>query len=160
MIKNDQSQGAYIIILSILFAMILMLIPLPDSMRILRPEWVLLTVMYWSMALPRSVGIGYAWVVGLLMDVLFGGALGVLAFSYALVVYLILHFHLQLRQFPLWQQALSLMSLILLVHIVTASMTSATSSWLSWFPAALTSTLLWPLVHVFLRTVRRTFNVR
>ncbi len=160
MVKNDQSQGAYIIILSILFAMILMLIPLPDSMRILRPEWVLLTVMYWSMALPRSVGIGYAWVVGLLMDVLFGGALGVLAFSYALVVYLILHFHLQLRQFPLWQQALSLMSLILLVHIVTASMTSATSSWLSWFPAALTSTLLWPLVHVFLRTVRRTFNVR
>ena len=160
MIKNDQSQGAYIIILSILFAMILMLIPLPDSMRILRPEWVLLTVMYWSMALPRSVGIGYAWVVGLLMDVLFGGALGILAFSYALVVYLILHFHLQLRQFPLWQQALSLMSLILLVHIVTASMTSATSSWLSWFPAALTSTLLWPLVHVFLRTVRRTFNVR
>tara|TARA_B100000767_G_scaffold263198_1_gene276686 strand:+ start:81 stop:563 length:483 start_codon:yes stop_codon:yes gene_type:complete len=160
MVKNDQSQGAYIIILSILFAMILMLIPLPDSMRILRPEWVLLTVMYWSMALPRSVGIGYAWVVGLLMDVLFGGALGILAFSYALVVYLILHFHLQLRQFPLWQQALSLMSLILLVHIVTASMTSATSSWLSWFPAALTSTLLWPLVHVFLRTVRRTFNVR
>lgn len=160
MIKNDQSQGAYIIIISILFAMILMLIPLPDSMRILRPEWVLLTVMYWSMALPRSVGIGYAWVVGLLMDVLFGGALGILAFSYALVVYLILHFHLQLRQFPLWQQALSLMSLILLVHIVTASMTSATSSWLSWFPAALTSTLLWPLVHVFLRTVRRTFNVR
>ena len=160
MVKNDQSQGAYIIIISILFAMILMLIPLPDSMRILRPEWVLLTVMYWSMALPRSVGIGYAWVVGLLMDVLFGGALGVLAFSYALVVYLILHFHLQLRQFPLWQQALSLMSLILLVHIVTASMTSATSSWLSWFPAALTSTLLWPLVHVFLRTVRRTFNVR
>ncbi len=160
MIKNDQSQGAYIIIISILFAMILMIIPLPDSMRILRPEWVLLTVMYWSMALPRSVGIGYAWVVGLLMDVLFGGALGVLAFSYALVVYLILHFHLQLRQFPLWQQALSLMSLILLVHIVTASMTSATSSWLSWFPAALTSTLLWPLVHVFLRTVRRTFNVR
>ena len=160
MVKNDQSQGAYIIIISILFAMILMIIPLPDSMRILRPEWVLLTVMYWSMALPRSVGIGYAWVVGLLMDVLFGGALGVLAFSYALVVYLILHFHLQLRQFPLWQQALSLMSLILLVHIVTASMTSATSSWLSWFPAALTSTLLWPLVHVFLRTVRRTFNVR
>ena len=160
MVKNDQSQGAYIIILSILFAMILMLIPLPDSMRILRPEWVLLTVMYWSMALPRSVGIGYAWVVGLLMDVLFGGALGILAFSYALVVYLILHFHLQLRQFPLWQQALSLMSLILLVHIVTASMTSVTTGWLAWFPAALTSTLLWPLVHVFLRTVRRTFNVR
>jgi|TARA_B110000240_G_scaffold4221_1_gene4769 rod shape-determining protein MreD len=160
MVKNDGSGGGHVIITSILIAMVLMLIQLPESMRILRPEWVLLTLMYWAMALPLRVGIGYAWVVGLLMDVLFGGVLGVLAFSYAVVVYLILRFHLQLRQFPLWQQALSLMSLILLVHVVTASMTSGMSGWLAYFPAAVMSTLLWPLVHVFLRGVRRTFNVR
>ena len=160
MVKNDGSGGGHVIITSILIAMVLMLIQLPESMRILRPEWVLLTLMYWAMALPLRVGVGYAWVVGLLMDVLFGGVLGVLAFSYALVVYLILRFHLQLRQFPLWQQALSLMSLILLVHVVTASMTSGMSGWLAYFPAAVMSTLLWPLVHVFLRGVRRTFNVR
>ena len=160
MVKNDRSGGGHVIITSILIAMVLMLIQLPESMRILRPEWVLLTLMYWAMALPLRVGVGYAWVVGLLMDVLFGSVLGVLAFSYALVVYLILRFHLQLRQFPLWQQALSLMSLILLVHVVTASMASAISDWLAYFPAAVMSTLLWPLVHVFLRGVRRTFNVR
>jgi|TARA_B110000261_G_scaffold143531_1_gene165586 rod shape-determining protein MreD len=160
MVKNDGSGGGHVIITSILIAMVLMLIQLPESMRILRPEWVLLTLMYWAMALPLRVGVGYAWVVGLLMDVLFGGVLGVLAFSYAVVVYLILRFHLQLRQFPLWQQALSLMSLILLVHVVTASMTSGMSGWLAYFPAAVMSTLLWPLVHVFLRGVRRTFNVR
>ena len=158
--KTNQSRGGYIIITSILIAMVLMIIPLPDSIRVLRPEWVLLTLMYWAMALPRSVGVGYAWVVGILMDVLLGGALGVLAFSYALVVYLILRFHLQLRQFPLWQQALSLMSFILLVHIVTVSMTSLSANWLVWFPAAATSTLLWPFVHVILRAVRRTYNVR
>ena len=94
------------------------------------------------------------------MDILLGGVLGVLAFSYALVVFLILRFHLQLRQFPLWQQALSLMSFILLVHIVTVSMTSLSSGWLVWLPAAVTSTLLWPFVYMFLRAVRRTFNVR
>ena len=160
MVKNDGSGGGHVIITSILIAMVLMLIQLPESMRILRPEWVLLTLMYWAMALPLRVGVGYAWVVGLLMDVLFGGVLGVLAFSYAVVVYLILRFHLQLRQFPLWQQALSLMSLILLVHVVTASMTSGMTGWLAYFPAAVMSTLLWPLVHVFLRGVRRTFNVR
>ena len=160
MVKNDRSGGGHVIIISILIAMVLMLIQLPESMRILRPEWVLLTLMYWAMALPLRVGVGYAWVVGLLMDVLFGNVLGVLAFSYALVVYLILRFHLQLRQFPLWQQALSLMSLILLVHVVTASMASGMSGWLAYLPAAVMSTLLWPLVHVFLRGVRRTFNVR
>jgi len=159
MAKVDQSQGGVVIVISILIAMVLMLMPLPDSLRVVRPEWVLLTLMYWAMALPRRVGVGYAWFVGLFMDVLLGGILGVLAFAYALVVYLILHFHLQLRQFPLWQQALSLMSLILLVHIVTVMMTPAMTEWHAWLPAVV-STLLWPLIYVFLRAVRRTFHVR
>ena len=159
MAKVDQSQGGVVIVISILIAMVLMLMPLPDSLRVVRPEWVLLTLMYWAMALPRRVGVGYAWFVGLFMDVLLGGILGALAFAYALVVYLILHFHLQLRQFPLWQQALSLMSLILLVHIVTVMMTPAMTEWHAWLPAVV-STLLWPLIYVFLRAVRRTFHVR
>ena len=145
--------------MSVLLAMILMLMPLPEGLRFFRPEWVLLTLMYWAMALPRRVGVGYAWLVGLFMDVLLGGTLGVLAFAYALVVYLILHFHLQLRQFPLWQQALSLMSLILLVHVVTVVMTTRVTGWHAWLPA-MVSTALWPVIYVFLRGVRRTFHVR
>ena len=67
----DKPQGGLIIVMSVLLAMILMLMPLPDSFRFFRPEWVLLTLMYWAMALPRRVGVGYAWLVGLFMDVLF-----------------------------------------------------------------------------------------
>jgi len=155
----DKPQGGLIIVMSVLLAMILMLMPLPDSFRFFRPEWVLLTLMYWAMALPRRVGVGYAWLVGLFMDVLFGGTLGILAFAYALVIYLVLHFHLQLRQFPLWQQALSLMSLILLVHVVTVVMTTRVTGWHAWLPAMI-STLLWPVIYIFLRGVRRTFHVR
>lgn len=155
----DKPQGGLIIVMSVLLAMILMLMPLPDSFRFFRPELVLLTLMYWAMALPRRVGVGYAWLVGLFMDVLFGGTLGILAFAYALVIYLVLHFHLQLRQFPLWQQALSLMSLILLVHVVTVVMTTRVTGWHAWLPA-MVSTLLWPVIYIFLRGVRRTFHVR
>jgi len=155
----NQPQGGPVILITILIAMVLMLLPLPDSLRYARPEWVLLTLMYWSMALPDRVGVGYAWLVGLFMDVLFGGTLGILAFAYALVIYLVLHFHLQLRQFPLWQQALSLMSLILLVHIVTVVVTTQETGWKAWLPA-LISTILWPIVYMFLRGVRRTFHVR
>jgi rod shape-determining protein MreD len=155
----DRPQGGLIIVMSVLLAMILMLMPLPDGFRFFRPEWVLLTLMYWAMALPRRVGVGYAWLVGLFMDVLFGGTLGIFAFAYALVIYLVLHFHLQLRQFPLWQQALSLMSLILLVHVVTVVMTTRVTDWHAWLPAMI-STLLWPVIYIFLRGVRRTFHVR
>ena len=159
MASVDKPQGGFIIVMSVMLAMILMLIPLSESWRFLRPEWVLLTLMYWAMALPRRVGVGYAWLVGLFMDVLLGGTLGVLAFAYALVIYLILHFHLQLRQFPLWQQALSLMSLILLVHIVTVVMTTKVTGWHAWLPA-IVSTVLWPIIYIFLRGVRRTFHVK
>jgi len=159
MASVDKPQGGLIIVMSVMLAMILMLIPLSESWRFLRPEWVLLTLMYWAMALPRRVGVGYAWLVGLFMDVLLGGTLGVLAFAYALVIYLILHFHLQLRQFPLWQQAMSLMSLILLVHIVTVVMTTKVTGWHAWLPA-IVSTVLWPIIYIFLRGVRRTFHVK
>jgi len=155
----DKPQGGFIIVMSVILAMIFMLMPLPEGLRYFRPEWVLLTLMYWAMALPRRVGVGYAWLVGLFMDVLLGGTLGILAFAYALVIYLILHFHLQLRQFPLWQQALSLMSLILLVHVITVVMTTKITGWHAWLPAII-STVLWPIIYIFLRGVRRTFHVR
>lgn len=152
------SQGGSIIIVTIVIAMLLMLVPLPDSLRFARPEWVLMTLIYWAMALPQRVGVGYAWSVGLLMDALMGGPLGVEAFSYAFVVYLILRFHLQLRQYPLWQQALSIMTLVLVVNIPAVVMTSNFANWDAWLPAV-TTTVLWPIVYAFLRAVRRTFNV-
>jgi rod shape-determining protein MreD len=115
--------------------------------------------MYWALALPYRMGVGYAWFVGLLMDVLTGGALGVLAFSYALVIYLVLHFHLQLRQFPVWQQALSLMSLVLIVQLISVLMTTKVAGLHIWLPA-ITSTLLWPIFYILLRGIRRSFHVR
>jgi len=152
------SQGGGIIVITIVIAMLLMLVPLADNLRFARPEWVLMTLIYWAMALPQRVGVGYAWSVGLLMDVIMGGPLGIEAFSYAFVIYLILRFHLQLRQYPLWQQALSIMTLVLVVKIPAVVMTANFASWYVWLPAV-TTTVLWPIVYAFLRAVRRTFNV-
>lgn len=157
MVINKKSHGG-VIVLTIIFAMLLMILPLPDSLRFFRPEWVLIALIYWAMAVPRLVGVGYAWVVGLLMDVMMGGAMGVLAFSYTLIIYLVLQFHLQLRQYPLWQQALSIMSLILLADILTVLVTPIQVGWHVWSPAV-SSTILWPVVYSLLRTVRRAFNV-
>jgi len=151
-------QGGIIIVLTIITAMLLMLLPIAESLRFARPEWVLMTLIYWAMALPHRVGVGFAWCIGLLMDVLMGGALGIEAFSYAFVIYLILHFHLQLRQYPLWQQALSIMTLVLVVNIPAVVMSSNFASWHVWLPA-LTTTLLWPIIYALLRALRRAFHV-
>lgn len=158
MVTTRAPQGGSVMVITIIIAMILMLVPLPDNLRFARPEWVLMTLIYWAMALPQRVGVGYAWCIGLLIDVLLGGSLGVEAFSYAFVIYLILRFHLQLRQYPMWQQALSIMTFVLLVNIPSVLMTANFASWYVWLPAV-TTTILWPIVYAFLRAVRRTFNV-
>jgi len=156
---QNRAEGRIILLFTIVVSMILMIVPLPDSIRLFRPEWVLMTLLYWAMALPERVGIGFAWTVGLLMDVMLGGTLGILAFSYALVIYLILNFHLQLRQYPLWQQALIVMSLVLLVSVIKVIFSPAVASWAIWVPA-LISTLIWPVIYAVLRKIRRVFGVK
>jgi rod shape-determining protein MreD len=152
------SNGSFIVVITIVIAMILMLLPLPEVLRLFRPEFVLMVLMYWTMALPRKVSVGVAWAVGVLMDVVMGGALGVTAFSYALVIFLTARFHLQLRQYPVWQQALIILSLVLLVHIIAVMVSPQTANWFIWIPAV-TSMVIWPMNYALLRNIRRSFNV-
>jgi len=158
MATSKSSGGGGVIITTIIISALLTIVPLPESIRLFRPEFVGITLIYWTMAVPNRVGISFAWTIGLLMDVMLGGALGLLAFTYALIVYLVLQFHLQLRQYPMWQQALSILSLVLLLQILFVLVSSHSAGWEFWLPA-ISSMLIWPLFFNVLRTIRRTFHV-
>ena len=153
-----KSQHSSVIYITLLFAILLMLVPLPDTLRYARPEWVAITLIYWAMALPQRVSIGVAWFTGLVMDVVTGGILGIHAFAYALVIYLVGRLHLQIRQYPLWQQAFTKLSLVSLVHFIVMLSAPITFSWNHWL-TVLTSTLVWPFVYAVLRKIRRSFQV-
>ena len=151
-------QHSSVIYITLLFAILLMLVPLPDTLRYALPEWVAITLIYWAMALPQRVSIGVAWFTGLVMDVVTGGILGIHAFAYALVIYLVGRLHLQIRQYPLWQQAFTILSLVSLVHFIVMLSAPITFSWNHWL-TVLTSTLVWPFVYAVLRKIRRSFQV-
>lgn len=153
-----RSQHTSVIFFTLLLAILLMLVPLPDTLRYARPEWVAMTLIYWAMALPQRVSIGVAWSTGLMMDVITGGTLGVHAFAYALVIYLVGRLHLQLRQYPLWQQAITILSLVFLVHFIVLFNAPVRFSWMNWM-TVFSSTLVWPLVYAVLRKIRRSFQV-
>ncbi len=159
MATSKQSQGGGMIVLTIIVSLVLMMIPMPAAMLYFRPEFVLLTLIYWAMATPQRLGIGMAWFTGLLMDVLMGGGLGIMAFAYALVIYLVLQFHLQLRQYPVWQQGLYIFSFVLLLHIILVLASPRLINWSFWYPA-LSSMLIWPVIFRILKKLRRTFHVR
>ena len=72
----EPRAGGWIIALSFLVAFLLGGVPLPGSLERFRPDWVVMALIYWSMALPHRVGIGVGWLVGLLVDVGRGALLG------------------------------------------------------------------------------------
>jgi rod shape-determining protein MreD len=156
-------HGGIVILISFIAALTLHMLALPGWAEVLRPDWIALVLIYWCIALPDRIGVGYGWLAGLTLDVANGTLLGQHALTLAIVAYLALRLHQRLRLFPLWQQSLSVLILILL-HLMLAlwirgSIGQTTGTWVYWLPAV-TSMMLWPPVFLSLRRVRRTYRVR
>ena len=137
--------------------------PLPAWAEAARPQWLMMVVIYWCIALPDRFGVIFAWMAGLVLDVATGALLGQNALAFGIVAFLAIKLHLRIRLFPLWQQALSILILIALYQIITLWVKGFTGqsaqTWAYWL-ASLTSMLLWPFVFTLLRGVRRFYRVR
>lgn len=159
----NNNYGFGQIIMTLILAMCLKIVPLPDMFALVNPDWVLLTLIYWALAVPDRVGIFHAWTFGLLTDVLTGRLIGQYALAYSLVIYLCLSLHRRLRQFPFVQQALFiffclLLSQLLLFFIKNIHSTAELKPTF-WLPV-LVGTLCWPLVYTVLRFVRLAKSIK
>jgi len=45
---------------TLLIGLMLLILPLPDWAQTYRPDWVALILIYWSMALPKKIGLWFA----------------------------------------------------------------------------------------------------
>lgn len=161
--RNLHHRGGLVIFFSFIAALMLTLVPLPDWAAYLRPEWVSLVLIYWCMALPDRVGVGIGWVAGLFLDVIHGAVLGQYALALALVAYFTLTLHRRIRVFPILQQMLVVLLLVLFQQLVViwvkGFIGETPQSMRYWLPS-LTSMLLWPWLFVILRDLRRKHQVR
>jgi len=160
---TSQSQPSNTIItITFLVALILTITPLPEWARALRPDWVALTLIYWCLATPEKVGVGIAFVVGLLVDTLTGTLLGQHALGLSIIAFLTLNLYQRIRLFPLWQQSVMVLILLSLSQAlnlwVNGIVGRPVHTWKYWMPAV-TGMLLWPLVFKLLRRIRRHFQV-
>ena len=160
--KHPEQHGTIVIYASFLIAFMLTAMPLPDWATVWRPAWIVLVLIYWSMALPGRVGIGAGWVLGLLVDVLHGTLLGVNALGYALLAYIVIKSYQRIRVYSLIQQSFFIGAILfayLLIALWIRSLTEIPDiSWLYWMPIV-SSMFLWPWVFIVLRDIRRKFNV-
>lgn len=156
------AHNGIIILFTLLIALMATIMPLPLSVDAFRPDWVLIVLMYWCMALPRRVNIITAWVMGFLLDVLLGSVLGVHAAAMALAIFIVAENFQKIRNFSVWQQSLIVGVLAALYHLVVfwlqrflIDVTFLTS----YLYPVITSIILWPWIFLLLRKVRRHFSV-
>lgn len=133
-------------------------LPTPDWAAPVWPAWLLLTVVYWCIALPDRFGVLFAWLAGIFADLLEGGLLGQNALGYTLVAYLAILAHQRLRAYPSFQQ-IPLIALLLLPHWllsvwIDAGVRGADAHWRAWTPLA-ASALAWPWVYSMMRMIRQ-----
>lgn len=140
--------------LSLFIGLMLNLLPWSGAALLLRPDFVALTLLFWSIREPRRMGIGVAWAMGLMIDVADGVLFGQNALAYSLAVYIALILHRRILQFSPWQQAFYALLLLLLLQAITLLIrlaTGTTFSGMGYFAASVTGALLWPLLTLLLQ---------
>ena len=159
---TGRKHGSGVIVATFLLALVLTVAPLPDWLRPVRPDWVGLVLIYWCLALPDRVGVGTGWFAGLLVDLLTGTLLGQHAMALAVIAWLTLRLHQRIRLFPVLQQALIILVLLVLHQLlalwVDRFIGRPGPPWYYWTPSLL-GMLLWPLTFSALRALRRSFSV-
>lgn len=156
------SKGSGLIAITLAVALFLAIFPLAGGLVWFRPEFVTMVVIYWTIALPGRVGVGVAWLAGLVLDGFQGVTLGQNAFGLAMVAYVCLVLYQRMRNFTPLQQAgmvFVLVGLQLLFGHWVESLTDRPSGQLSFLGAAFCSALVWPWLASLMRALRRRYVV-
>ncbi len=153
----------YRIIYSTFFlGLICAIFPLPIILNAFRPDWMMLIIFYWVLALPHRVGIVHAFIVGLLLDLLLGSTLGMHALVFSILAYIVSINYQRIRYFTIVQTTL-LVGLFILISKVSLYLIASSLHEIvlhkHYFWSIFTSMLIWPWFFLFMRFIRIRFKV-
>lgn len=159
---SKKIQGFWAIQLTFLVALYLQALPMPKFFLFLRPEWISLVLIYWSLNLPQRVGVGHGFLWGLLLDLVEGTLLGHNAVVMSLLAFLCNSFYQRIRMYSLFKQSALVFLLIGISQLVfqwLQSIFGAISSVGFLLLPSLISAVLWSWVYILLQGLKRRFAV-
>lgn len=143
-------------IFTMLIALGYNMLPWPDVRFV--PDLLALVILFWSIHQPRKMGMGLAWVLGLLMDAVNGTLIGQFALGYTLLAFGGYAIHRRVLWFSLPQQSLHVFVLLIASQ---AAMLAVRMIAGGTFPGFLTfigsfiCALLWPIATALLLAPQR-----
>jgi rod shape-determining protein MreD len=122
------------------------------------PDWLALVLVFWAIHQPLKVGVGVAFVLGLLTDVHQTSLLGQHALAYTVQGFLATMIHRRILWFDVPSQALQVLPVFMTAQVLELTVrVTAGGLFPGWtvFLAPVIQALLWPVVSVVLLAPQR-----
>jgi len=149
-----------LILLTILLSLFVSLITLP--LGYYSPEWILLVLIYWAIAIPSINKLFLAFLLGFLTDIVLGQVLGISSLFYVILIYIVLRLYNSLRYMTIAQQSFVIFFLIIVKqHLLVWAyiIIGKNIEYQAILIGSFMNAFLWPLIFFALRYVRRKFNI-
>jgi len=160
---NRQRLSLWWFVGTLVFALLSMLVPLPGVLEPFKPYWPALFLLYWALESEDRVTLGLAFSVGLAADLLNGVVLGEQALRLSALAFIALRFRSRLRFFPMWQQALAVLALLLndrILLLVVRVLAGASLPPASWWISPFVGAALWPFLFLLLDDLRARLRIQ
>lgn len=134
------------IYLSLLAAFICLLFPWSGLALTLRPDFMLLVIIFWLLRAPNQCSVGTAWFMGLWVDLATGGVFGQYALAYTVTTFFAVIYQRRLVLFNSTQQLVYVFSLLFISQLILLILkTFAGKEFLGWsyFLPSITGVLVW-----------------
>lgn len=140
------------IYLSLILAFICLLLPWSGLTLQLRPDFLLLVIIYWVIRAPNLCNIGTAWFVGLFVDLATGGTFGQHALTYTITAFFAVIYQRRLVLFNGTQQLFYVFLLLIISQatlLILKTFTGAQPLGWAYFLPSVTGVLLWRVAVAF-----------
>jgi rod shape-determining protein MreD len=159
---SESSSALRLFLAAIIVALLFQLLYLPQPLGLLKPWLLGMVVCYYALEQPRFIGLGRAFLLGLIADALHGAQFGGQSLRLCIMVYLLLRFRYRIRFFPLWQQTALIAALFLndsLVALWVRLLGNLSQPGIAHWLTPLTAACLWPIFFVTMDRLRRRQRV-
>ena len=122
------------------------------------PDMLALVLAFWCIHEPRKMGIGTAWILGLILDAGNGTLLGQHAFAYSVLAFASIALARRVLWFPLWQQAIHVLVLLFscqLLMLAVRMFSGSAFPGYAYFAGSVIAAALWPAASFLLLMPQR-----
>lgn len=148
---------------TLLASLLSMLVPLPAVLEPFKPYWPALVLLYWVLESGERVSLGLAFLLGLGADLLDGVLLGEQALRLCALVFIVQRFRSRLRFFPMWQQTLAVLALLLndrILLLIVRAFAGETLPPATWWISPFVGAALWPFLFLLLDDLRMRLRIQ